>query len=471
MLLDVADRRRSAAVFADRQAMDIVERDFVWSQFLATSSDPIYGLNTLFGNLDDHKIAGFGSAVQYELLKSHLISPSAPQAAFSARQIRCILAAKISSVCLGGTGVSPELLQHLIDTADDPAFIPVVPAGQSYSSGDVIPAAHLADQILQHRGYLTSSGLRPGETMALINGAFVHVGVAASLLAEFDLALALLQRAMQGLAALSGGHRQVFLYRQVDLFPESDPRYALFCEGIQPLHPDIPATVTSPQASVSIRAIPEVIAALLRGGDRLFGEIERQLGQRSGNPLFLAAENLVLSQASFLAPELALSESAMIDTSVLAATVLVHGLQHVLSGRVPGIPVDANTPGFPLGFIQVPKELMANLERLRRTCGARPFQSIGATSLGIEDIWTNGLSTSLALADVLRAVCGMALRVCAVCEVLAAEFFDAPLLLDEPARITVNPVGELPAMEARIWRTLPHSLLENSECEGLVAQG
>jgi hypothetical protein len=60
---------------------------------------------------------------------------------------------------------------------------------------------------------------------------------------------------------------------------------------------------------------------------------------------------------------------------------------------MPPIALDASTPSDKLGLIQYPKIMTALVEDARLKLGRRTFASGSCTSYGVEDLWTNGLST------------------------------------------------------------------------------
>ena len=168
---------------------------------------------------------------------------------------------------------------------------------------------------------------------------------------------------------------------------------------------------TSPQRAVSIRAIPDVIIEFCSARHALGREIEMLIPTQSANPLFDLARKEVFSSPGFLAIGLALAQNKMIETLLLVLRASVARLSFILSGRVAGIPEDGWDPTAEagLGFIQVPKELTAVVEAAYQAYGRRGFASGGATSYGIEDLWTQGEALSrdihklsLIARDVLR---------------------------------------------------------------------
>ena len=419
-LLKVAAFERSSSSLFDDNARARTHEESEWVLQLANTQTGIYGLNTLTGHRDGEAFPQSVKNSQFRLIESHLVPSDAQY--FGVYEARCVGVAKIFAVRNGGTGLSTPLVDHLLKAIDSPTFAPSIPKNQSYSSGDVIPAAHWAHALISWDGYIERMPLRPGEALGLINGSFVHLGIASSLVPRLLACGKILVYAFCALACLSDRGeadfgRIVFAEHTNALKDLETIKMAVrdYGGGRRTL-------ATSPQASVSIRAIPEVIIAIREKIDKYTSEINYGLNSQSANPLFNYKGRAIESQASFLAPCLAIDQSALLDCLLLVGATLAGGIQFTLSGRAKGIPVDGGSQCDPFGFIQVPKEIIARLEQLRAACAHRPFGSIGNTSFGIEDLWTNGLIVSENLRAAIETIDYIALRVINVCEILSHVF-------------------------------------------------
>src|SRR5690606_40805380 len=121
--------------------------------------------------------------------------------------------------------------------------------------------------------------------------------------------------------------------------------------------------------------------AMARAAEHLCLELDRALGQPSGNPLFLdGTPPMHRPSGSFLNPALTIATGGMIEALLMAGWGSVQRLTHVLSGAHGGVAVDAATAGNPIGLIQWPKNAQAKLEAMRRVGGVRSFVSGGSTS-------------------------------------------------------------------------------------------
>jgi hypothetical protein len=310
--------------------------------------------------------------------------------------------------------MTPGLYRHLLGSLEDPAFQPTIPCAQSYSSGDVIPAAHWAQALLNWRSYTARAAIEPGEAMALVNGHFVHVGLAAS---AFPALRACGERLAQAFAAIAVAVR----------IPPATLRRPPCTPGdaVAPLLEHVIAAVeaaghtrpTRVQVPVSIRAVPEVLISFAGAVDGLAQQVDTALRGQSGNPLFEPELQQVRSQGSFLAASVSIAQSALVEAMLLAGWALVGQVQYLLSGEVQGVAVDAGRPDDSLGMIQVPKAMMATLEHLRLSCGRRAFAAGAATSHGVEDLWTHGEALSRQVMMMAESLAALATRASAVCEV------------------------------------------------------
>lgn len=367
---------------------------------LAAGKVPIYGATTLVGHRDHEQLTPAQiQAFQTDFLASHAIG-AAPW--YSSRVARCIGYAKLYALAAGGSGISAGLYQAVMSSVLDPAFMPQVPQGCSYSCGDVIPGAHWAQALLNHQ-----PGYRPGagEVMALLNGSFVHVGYTLALVEPLEQLGTLLIETTRL-------NNQLVRANQVNFAapckPHSQSIVRSIAAGVDTDYADY-----SRQDPVSVRATPQIIETLVEAGRSLYQQLDYQLRCPSNNPLFSLEVDYPLSQASFLAPSLSIKTEAMIEAILFALWASVSRTQYLLSGQIATIPADGANAQNALPFIQFPKLMMSLLERCRQTAGRRIFAAGAQTSNGTEDLWTYGVNTTAQL----QTLCTEG------CQLLAIELF------------------------------------------------
>ncbi|AXR81138.1 histidine ammonia-lyase [Natrarchaeobaculum sulfurireducens] len=206
-----------AAVARDGQAVSITPeaRERVRAsrervEDVLEAGDPVYGVNTGFGELVDERIPRTAlSELQTNLLRSH--------AAGSGRHlereaVRAMLVTRLNALLKGYSGIRLEVLETLAAFLNEPVH-PVVPSrGSLGASGDLAPLAHLAlvligegeatvptgengdgdgvrrlpgDEALAAVG-LEPLELRAKEGLALINGTQMTLGLAALLVTDAE---------------------------------------------------------------------------------------------------------------------------------------------------------------------------------------------------------------------------------------------------------------------------------------------
>ncbi|GGB72711.1 MULTISPECIES: aromatic amino acid lyase [Henriciella] len=356
----------------------------------------IYGLTTLPGHRDDEAPDDdYSARYQNTLIESHCVPVNNW---FSGDVGVCVTLAKAYAVAAGASLVSPDLYGHILSATADRGFAPAIARNASYSSGDVIPAAHWARELLgRSPGYT----LKPGEGMALINGAFVHVGVTAWAMSQANLAWKqLLANTKAFLERVPGGGRDEWSRR-----PE---QRSLSREALGFVYENArPAAGDMRQPPVSVRAIDQVIDGTAMALSNLAVELDRALLLPSGNPQLTetaAGEPTIVPSGSFALPGLAIAADAMTSSLLMIAWHVTRRLEFFLSGDVDGVAQDAATHDNPLGFIQWPKLAVAKLENMRMRFAGKAFLSGGATSYGVEDFWTQGVSVSDQLACACEAL-------------------------------------------------------------------
>lgn len=354
------------------------------NNLLHNSSVSVYGANTLTGHRDEESVLESDlSTYQQDLLNSHTIGS---EPFYSAQTARFISYAKMYSWSAGMSGVSPQLFNAVAQASTEKEFAPRIPLNCSYSSGDVIPAAHWAYDLLSQLNKTNGYQAQQGEVMGLINGCFIQVGYGASLVkkiktswvffVELTSLFNLVSQANTTNLYYSTTQDKTWAHTAIDYIKSNAPKQ----------------TYKDTQDPVSVRAIAQVLETFCDSIESYLTEIDHLLCQPSGNPLFDVTVDHPLSQASFLAPNLTIKSGALIESILYVMWSMVSRTNHLLSGNVAGIARDASNEKSTLGLIQAPKLMMSILEKSRTDNGRRSFSSGSQTSYGVEDLWSNGLT-------------------------------------------------------------------------------
>jgi histidine ammonia-lyase len=378
-----------------------IEADYSHFQRMLNQENPphIYGVNTLVGHLDTESLSvREAEKFQDELIQNHYIG-TAPY--FDEFAARCIGAVKINQIKSGGSSISPELYQLLLETVFNEDFQPNIPMHASYSSGDVIPGAHWAYDLQQYLSKKSAYTFKPKEGISLINGSYVHAGYVLSLFGPLNEVWkhvvynsffnALLVKAnpsnytdllyTDNVPVLKIQKRLLSLLKKKKDYKKQDP--------------------------VSVRSLPQVLMTLYDSIHSLKKVLEIEINKRSDNPLIAHEAEEPLSQGSFLAPGLTVETSKLIESLLMTMWHVERRVHYLLSGEVDGIPANGSSRENPLGFIQIPKLLTATLEEARFEGGRRSFASGGSTSYGVEDFWTYGVQTAHVLSKLINKLAYM----------------------------------------------------------------
>lgn len=390
-----------------KQSRTRIEADATHLDQMLKSSNPprIYGANTLVGHMDETLL----DKEEIETFQRHLIENHSLgiEPYYSDFESRCIGYTKLHLLSLGGSGITLELYDKLIETITDHTFTPKIPNGSTYSCGDVIPAAHWVKSLLNFWDKKQQPyQLKRKEGLALINGVFVHVGLAIAQLIT-------IRSLWQSYLWTSKINAQVCFANPSNFTPllslhDED----LILDINQYILRNLQKQKTyKRQDPISIRAFPQIAAAFGETIKEFISSIEETMWRRSDNPLILFEDDSPLSQASFIAPRITFATSQLIEAILMTMWSIDRRIHHLLSGEVEGIPINGSQQSNNLGFIQIPKLSTAILEEARLHAGRRSFASGSTTSYGIEDMWSFGVDTL----EVLNSICDK------FCHLLAIE--------------------------------------------------
>lgn len=327
-----------------------------FNAFLRENPDtPIYAVTTLTGHRDREGVRLTPAAINRAIADSHYFAPHSDP---DPRLWRLITLCKLTQLSMGGVPLRAELFDALREGARSGEFTGRVDLQSSYSCGDVIPGCQWTLQWLEAVD-VSIEELGPGEMIALINGAFVHLGAALWSMQRLDVPLA----------------REISQSRRAgDMLVQSGRH-----DGAQ--------------LPVSFRAMRQSRSAVKAMADYAGAVIDRLLGAPSGNPLFHPGPPARFeSQDSFMSCELAVIQSGLIEAILAMAWTITQRIKHLCAAHDDGAGADN-----PIALIQHPKRAESILQLMRLHNGGRTFASGGETSEGIEDFWSRGAHLSMAI--------------------------------------------------------------------------
>ncbi len=189
----VAVARRSLSVALDRGAEPRVAAAAKLVEEIAERDEPVYGVNTGFGDLATVRVPPSEvRALQRNLVRSHAAGVGDP---LPVEAVRAILLLRANTLAAGRSGVRASVIHLLLDLLNRGVH-PVIPMhGSVGASGDLAPLAHLIAALMGH-GSIDVAGetlpaaaalqklemepleLGPKEGLALINGTQASTAIA-----------------------------------------------------------------------------------------------------------------------------------------------------------------------------------------------------------------------------------------------------------------------------------------------------
>lgn len=176
-----------------------IKKSFEYISRIAARSTAVYGVNTGFGLLSDVKIPRQKlTELQVNLLRSHAVGVGQP---LSIPEARAALLLRANTLASGHSGVSPALMDALVNVLNS-GIVPWIPEqGSVGACGDLAPLAHMAlvligegkawykGRLVSGAAALKSAGLKPHrlhakEGLALINGTQIMTAIGGLVLHE-----------------------------------------------------------------------------------------------------------------------------------------------------------------------------------------------------------------------------------------------------------------------------------------------
>jgi histidine ammonia-lyase len=406
----------------------------------------VYGVNTGFGKLSNQRIEPHEVlALQENLLRSHAVGVG-PLLAVGVS--RLALALRIQALAKGFSGVTPELIDRLIELYNR-GVVPAIPEqGSVGASGDLAPLAHLAlvvmgeghafvsrpgadgeatdgrparQRPMSGRAALRRVHLKPyrpqaKEGLSLINGTQISTAILAEALVRArhlakvaDVAGAMTVEATRSSQRPFDPRIQAVRPHPGQIACAANLRRLLADSEIMLSHADCGKV----QDAYSLRCMPQVHGALRDALAHISAVVEREMNAATDNPLVFADTGEVLSGGNFHAQPVAQA------ADLLAAAVA--DLSSICERRVENL-VNPDLSGLP-GFLTPHPGLCSGMMLVQVLAAALVSENKALSfPAGVDSIPTSAnredhVSMSTAAARKSRAVVTNATRVLA-CELL-----------------------------------------------------
>jgi histidine ammonia-lyase len=345
---DIAHRVREARLSTNDEAVTRLTRSAAFVDAAIRRGDTVYGVTTGYGDSCETNIPpDLVAELPLHLTRYHRCGTGA---VLNAPQTRAVMAARLSSLVQGWSGVTPELVELLVEMLRRD-ILPRVPSeGSVGASGDLTPLSYVAGCLagearVQYRGEevevtvafaregLKPIVLQPKEALAVMNGTAVMTGIGALafLRAEWLSRLSCRISAMASLALL--GNPAHFDARLAAAKPHPGQMKAT-----ARMRADLSAfaAASAPdrlQDRYSIRCAPHVIGVLEDMLPAFRNLLETELNSANDNPLFDPEDGRVLHGGHFYGGHVAFAMDGLKTLVANIADLLDRQLALLVDGR------------------------------------------------------------------------------------------------------------------------------------------
>jgi histidine ammonia-lyase len=423
--LSIADvlavARRDVAVGLDRSAEREVDQAAKVVAEIARADDPVYGVNTGFGDLSTVRVPPDElRALQLNLVRSHAVGvgPELPEDV-----VRAVLLLRANTLAAGRSGVRTEVVDLLCDMLNRRVHPAIPRHGSVGASGDLAPLAHAAlvligegetvDQGRRRSGAdgLKAAGLKPielapKEGVSLINGTQVMTAIGCLALHDAEVlattadvvgamsaeALRATDRAWDAELHATRPHPgQQTVAANLRLLMAGSPNVASHRVG----DPRV-------QDPYSIRCMPQVHGASRDAIAYTRRVLEIEINAVTDNPIVFAEDHRVVSGGNFHGQPVAIA----LDLATIAVAELADiseaRVDRMTNGHTSGLPPFlTRRPGTNSGFMVAQYTAAALVTENRLRAFPASVESL-PTSAGMEDHVSMGVHAAHKLAEVVR---------------------------------------------------------------------
>jgi histidine ammonia-lyase len=417
----VAVARRDVAVGLDRAAERQVQQAAKVVTQIAQADDPVYGINTGFGDLSTVRVPHDDlRALQRNLVRSHAVGvgPALPEDV-----VRAILLLRANTLAAGRSGVRAEVIDLLCDMINRRVHPAIPRHGSVGASGDLAPLAHAAlvligegetiDEGRRRDGAaaLKAAGLKPidlgpKEGVSLINGTQVMTAIGCLALhdAEVLATTADVVGAMSAEALRSTDRAWDAELNATRLHP-GQQAVAANLRSLMAGSPNVAShRIGDPrvQDPYSVRCIPQVHGATRDALAYVRRVLEIEINSVTDNPIVFAEDHRVVSGGNFHGQPVAIA----LDLAAIAVAELGDiseaRVDRMTNGHTSGLAAFlTRSPGTNSGFMVAQYTSAALVTENRLRAYPASVQSM-PTSAGMEDHVSMGVHAAHKLVDVVR---------------------------------------------------------------------
>jgi histidine ammonia-lyase len=413
--------RRDVAIGLDRAAERQVQQAAKVVAQIAHGDDPVYGINTGFGDLAMVRVAQDEvRALQRNLVRSHAVGVGAPLAE---DVVRAILLLRANTLAAGRSGVRPEVIDLLCDMVNRRVHPAIPRHGSVGASGDLAPLAHAALVLIgegetidqgKHRSgadALKAADLKPielgpKEGVSLING--TQVMTAIGCLALHDAEVLATTADVVGAMSAEALRATDRAWDQELHATRAHPGQQAVAANLRSLMAGSPNVashrVGDPrvQDPYSVRCMPQVHGASRDALAYVRRVLEIEINSVTDNPIVFAEDHRVVSGGNFHGQPVAIA----LDLATIAVAELADiseaRVDRLTNGHASGLPPFlTRSPGTNSGFMVAQYTSAALVTENRLRASPASVHSM-PTSAGMEDHVSMGVHAAHKFADVVR---------------------------------------------------------------------
>jgi histidine ammonia-lyase len=396
---------------------------------IAEADDPVYGINTGFGDLATVRIPHDDlRALQRNLVRSHAVGvgSSLPEDV-----VRAILLLRANTLAAGRSGVRAEVIDLICDMLNRRVH-PAIPAhGSVGASGDLAPLAHAALVLIA--AALKTAGLKPielapKEGVSLINGTQVMTAIGCLALHDAEV----LATSADVIGAMSAEALRATDRAWDPELHETRPHAGqqVVASNLRSLMAGSPNVashrVGDPrvQDPYSVRCMPQVHGASRDALAYVRGVLEIEINAVTDNPIVFAEDHRVVSGGNFHGQPVAIA----LDLATIAVAELADiseaRIDRMTNGHTSGLPPFlTESAGSNSGFMVTQYTAAALVTENRMHAFPASVESL-PTSAGMEDHVSMGVHAAHKLAIVVRNTRDV-LAIEALCAAQGLDLLDA----------------------------------------------
>jgi MIO-dependent L-tyrosine 2,3-aminomutase len=446
---------------------------------------PVYGITTGFGEMVYITVDKRHEAeLQENLIRSHCAGVGE---AFTKKEAKAIMIARINALCKGYSGIRPELIERLLLHFNEDV-IPIIPQiGSLGASGDLAPLAHMAitligegcvfdknnksvptTKILRTKSILPLA-LKFKEGLALLNGTsamtgvgslVVHAAESQVLQAEIITGLALEALKAASVAFHDRGHSLARPHKgQIDCATNMRTltqgskllsKQESLAQQINSVHETTAPTDVYLQKAYTLRCVPQVLGAIRDTLNHVKTTLQTELNSANDNPLFFDNTVDVFHGGNFHGQPIAFAMDflaiALTQLGVISERRTNRLLNRHLNNTMPDF-LTMREPGLNCGFAGGQYPATALVAENRVICTPASIQSIPSNGDN-QDVVSMGLISTRNAKKILHNN----YYILAIEYLIAAQAIDIQQsqdMLSEAGHITYNLIRkEIPRLEA-----------------------